>query len=463
MRAVIYDRVSEDRAQGRSVAEQERDNRQVVERNGWELVGVFTDNDKGASRYSRTARRDWKRLLELLEDRGADVLVTWEASRSTRDLEVYVQLRELCRRGGVLWCYNGRTFDLRRSDDAFSTGLDILLAEKEVDQTRERVLRAVRTNAVNGRPHGKILYGYQRRYDPATRQLLGTVLDEDRTAVVREVARRVLSGETPYSVAQDLNARSVPTPRNGKAWDLVQIKRLCTNPGYIAKRVHRGQVVGDADWPPILDDATHYALVARLNDPARLSRRDGAVQHLLSGIATCGVCGGRVGVGKGRGGYRTYFCVDGFHVSRKESDVDGLVEAVVIGRLSQPDLLDLLTAGESEDVQAAMSEVREKRARLDSFYDAAAAGQLSAAALARIEARLLPEIEAAQRRAARVTVAPVLGNAAGPQAEARWATLMMPQRREVVALLMTVEIMPAGRGARTFDPRTVTIAWRGQA
>ena len=148
MRAVIYDRVSDDRAHGRSVSEQEAENRRVVERHGWELAGVFTDNSVGASRYSRGRRDDWQRLVGALERGEADVLVTWEASRSTRDLEAYVDLRDVCRRTGVQWCYNGRLFDLRRGDDAFQTGLDILLAEKEVEQTRERVMRAVRANAV---------------------------------------------------------------------------------------------------------------------------------------------------------------------------------------------------------------------------------------------------------------------------------------------------------------------------
>src|SRR3954451_9196346 len=84
VRAVIYNRVSDDHAHGRSVAEQETENRAVVERQGWQLVKVATDNDLGASRYSGKTRPEWTALLTFLQAGGADVLVTWEASRSTR-------------------------------------------------------------------------------------------------------------------------------------------------------------------------------------------------------------------------------------------------------------------------------------------------------------------------------------------------------------------------------------------
>ncbi len=459
VRAAIYTRVSTDpRGSGRSVAEQETDCRAVAERAGWEIVHVFTDNDRSASRYATKQRPEFRNLIEFVERGECDVLVTWEASRFQRDLEAYVRLRELCRRQGVLWSYSGRTYDLSRTDDRLATGLDALLAERESDMTRDRVLRAVRSNAHTGRPHGKILYGYRREYDDK-RQLIGQIVDDEEAAVVREAARRVLGGETPYAVAQDFNRRGIPTPRDGRAWDLTQVKRLCTNPGYAAKRVHRGAVVGDATWPPILDDATHHALVARLSDPQRRTQRDSAVKHLLSGIAVCGVCGGRLRVQKNRG-FLAYLCVDGFHVSRKESDVDAFVEAVVVERLSRPDLLELMTAGESDDVAAALEEAREKRARLQGFYDAAAVGDLTPAALSRIEARLLPEIDAAERRAQRASVSPVLADVTGPDAEKRWQALTLPQKREVISLLMRVRILPARRGARTFDPETVAVDWR---
>lgn len=443
------------------MAEQEAECRAVCERNNWEVVGLFSDNDRSASRYATKGRPQYKRLIECVEAGGCDVLVTWEASRAQRDLMAYAHLRNLCERRGVLLSYSGRTYDMAEADDRFGTGLDALLAERESDQTRKRVLRAVRANASKGRPHGRVLYGYRREYDPATREPIGQVPDETTAPIVREAARRVLAGETPYAVAQDFNRRGISTPAGAvRGWDLTQVRRLCVNPGYAGKRVHQGKVIGEATWPPILDEATHHGLVARLSDPRRRTVRESAIRHLLSGIALCGVCGGRMGIQKNRG-YLAYLCTNGFHVSRRQDYVDALVVAVTVARLQQPDILRLMTPEGDEAVVRALEESREKRARLEGFYDAAAAGELSPAALARIEAKLLPEIAAAEKRAERVAVAPVVADTAGPDAAERWERLSMPQKREVIDALMRVRILPTGRGARRFDPERVEITPKG--
>src|SRR4051795_677977 len=210
LRAVIYTRVSSDpNDRGRSVHEQEMDCRAVCSREGWEVVAVFADNDRSASRYATRERPEHRKLIRFIEDGHADVLVTWEASRAQRDLAAYARLRDLCERRKVLLSYSGRTYDMAEADDRFGTGLDALLAERESDQTRKRVLRAVRANAEKGRPHGKLLYGYRREYDPGTRELIGQVPDPDTAPVVQEAARRVLAGETPYAVAQNFNRRGI--------------------------------------------------------------------------------------------------------------------------------------------------------------------------------------------------------------------------------------------------------------
>ena len=49
-RGVIYTRVSSDpNDRGRSVAEQETECRAVCQRNDWQVVAVFSDNDRSAT------------------------------------------------------------------------------------------------------------------------------------------------------------------------------------------------------------------------------------------------------------------------------------------------------------------------------------------------------------------------------------------------------------------------------
>ncbi|MET7932636.1 hypothetical protein [Streptomyces sp. NPDC005322] len=51
---------------------------------------------------------------------------------------------------------------------------------------------------------------------------------------------------------------------------------MLTSPRYIAQATYRGEVVGEGQWPAILDEATHYAVVSALPLQARrLTERTG--------------------------------------------------------------------------------------------------------------------------------------------------------------------------------------------
>jgi hypothetical protein len=236
-------------------------------------------------------------------------------------------------------------------------------------------------------------------------------------------------------------------------------RRIITAPSVAGLRIHHGEVIGDAAWPAIISEADHLTLVSTLGDPCRRSQRDSAIEHLLSGIAVCGVCGGRVRVQKNRG-FLAYLCVDGFHVSRREDDVDEFVTEVTLQRMERPDLADLMASEPDAETAAAQAKAAELRARLDAFYLEAAAGGLSPAALSAIEARLLPEIEAAEKKALPKFVSPLVTEVAGSEARERWEQLPITAKREVISTLMTIRIMPTTPGRRTFDPDSVAIEWK---
>lgn len=459
-RALIYTRVSSDNTgHGRSVAEQEAECRSTCEHNGWEVAHVFTDNDRGASRWSRVERPEYRRLASTLQP--GDVLVTWEASRAQRDLAAYVELRDLCAKLGVLWCYSGRVYDLSKGDDRFSTGLDALLSEKEAEQTRERVMRGVRAAVAEGKPHGKLPYGYRIRRDPDTGKPIDRVPHEEQAAIIREMVRRSIAGEAMYSIVKDLNDRGIPAPRpkfdgTVNTWEPSGAIRMIKSPTYIAKRTHRGQIVGDATWEPLISMEDHEALMRVFSNPARKFSTGHEPRWLLSGLALCGVCGGKTRVAHPRG-YASYICKVGFHTSRSAKGMDDLVTDAVVARLASPDLLEELMGSQNtgEDV---MAEARALRDRLDAFVDAAASGELTPAALARIEAKLLPQITAAERQARASAMSPLLAQYAGLDPELSFVDADIKSKRAVIALLMKIEMMPASP-SRFFHPNTVRITY----
>lgn len=463
-RAIIYCRVSNDpTGQARSVSSQEAECRAVCEREGWTVADVLVDNDAGASRWSGAKRPSYDRLADTLT--AGDVLVTWEASRAQRDLAAYVQLRDLAAERGVLWSYSGRTYDLNRGDDRFGTGLDALMAEREADQIRERVLRGKRDAAQAGRPAGRPPYGYRRRFNARNGRPEGWEIDENDAPVVREIARRVLAGETIRGIAADLNRRGVPAPKSQRnspdLWVPRRLRIMLMSPSYAALRQHQGEVVGAAEWPAIIDEPDWHRIQGILEDPDRRVGPGPTPAHLLSGIARCGVCGATLRW-FGPKSIKTprYQCSQPTAcVGRRFHLVDELVTEVVIGRLSMPDAAEVFATGD-DDQHAAVDDLRALRDRLDSFADAAAAGEVSPAAFARIESRLLPQIDAAAKRAAASLPTPVAGLVSAADVRAAWEGMSVDAQREAVRCLVDVTVHPSSVGNRQFNPEDIEIRWK---
>lgn len=449
MKALIYTRNSE--GMDRSVSEQETEARQVCEREGWEVAEVVTDL-VGASRHSKGTRSGWAKVQKLLPER--DVLVTWECSRAQRDLAAYADLRDLCAANGVLWSYKGRTYDLTTGADRFTTGLDALLAEREAEETSERVRRAIRANALAGRPHGRRLYGYERTYDPTTGALIGQAPHPAEARVVRMIFDAYLSGVGLRTIARKLEADGVVTG-TGARWADAQVRQVLKRPGYAGLRVHQGEIIGEAVWEPLVTRETWDAAQTLLAERRTSDRRITPTARLLSGIVRCGKCGGRMIVIHDRKIRKVYACKERYDVTRDLAKLDLYVSSTLLERLST------VGAGEHPETRDTTAEVQVLRKRLDDAVGEFTAGRLSAGTLARIEGDILPAIAALEQQARRA-VLPLRVDLPTGDYRAWWDDeLTAEQRREIVrAFIAAVIVFPVGRGKRTFDPSKVKIEWR---
>lgn len=463
-KALVYARVSDDRAGGRSPAEQEHEARQVCAREGWDVAEVITDS-VGASRHSKGARPGWKRAKEMVKSRAVDVLVTWECSRAQRDLAAYAELRELCFTAGVLWSYSGRTHDLAQSDDRFRTGLDALLAEREADETSGRVRRAMRANAVQGRPHGRRLLGYRRVYDPTSGVLTGQEPEPAEASMVWRIFAGYLGGQSLQQLADSLNAEG-RTTGSGRQWHSTQIHRVLTNPAYAAQRVHQGEIVGEGGWPALVKLEQFQQVQARLTAKRNGRSHQAPSSRLLSGIGRCGVCGGKVhsGFNVKRGKKRrTYICGVKFCVGRDMVMLDDFVTTALLERLALPDATEDLRGSDlTAEVLEAHQRVAELRARLSEATDQFIGGQLSAVTLSRIETELNQQIAEAESLARRGSL-PLDIEIPSRGLELWWDDLTTRMRREVIASrLVSVTILPvgSGHGRGKLDPTGVRLDWR---
>jgi DNA invertase Pin-like site-specific DNA recombinase len=103
LRAFLYQRASVDPLKrATSTAAQHVENVRVCEFNNWEIAGSYTDDGLSASRHAKRSRKGWDDMVAAVDRGEADIIVAWEDSRAYRDLEVYLKLRKLCEKTGVL-------------------------------------------------------------------------------------------------------------------------------------------------------------------------------------------------------------------------------------------------------------------------------------------------------------------------------------------------------------------------
>jgi site-specific DNA recombinase len=460
LRAFLYARASRDpKKRASSTNDQMLENRRECSTNGWDNVGEFVDNDRSASRHARRARDDFEEMVRRVKAGEADIIVSWEASRLHRDLEAYVRLRNLCMEAGVLWSYNGTVYDMSKRNDRKNTALDAVQAEDEAEAIRDRNLRTVRLNAEKGRPHGRILFGYTRRYDASNGGLLDQIPHPEQAPIVRRIFAEFVSGLTAYRIAKGLNADGLRTG-TGRPWSDVSILALLKKASYAGRRIHRGEDIGEATWAPLVDDLTWHSAQRILNDPRRTRMKDTAVRHQLSGLATCGVCTGAVR-GVMSGGYPSYICDDRYCAAIRMATMEAYVEERLVTWLSSPEAAAAFRDDSLEgEVVAALAEEEALAAELDAARTAAKAGALSVASLIAVEAGLLPRIEQArvtsqQFVGASSTLEGLLGQ---PDADERWNALQMEQQRAVLREVATIALYPAiSRGASQLYPGRIVM------
>ncbi|MFG1676765.1 recombinase family protein [Micromonospora sp. NPDC049282] len=78
LRCAIYCRISQDReSELRGVTRQEQDCRELAAQRGWEVVGVYVDNDLSASTRSKKSRPEFDAMVAAVRAGAIDVLDDW--------------------------------------------------------------------------------------------------------------------------------------------------------------------------------------------------------------------------------------------------------------------------------------------------------------------------------------------------------------------------------------------------
>lgn len=312
-------------------------------------------------------------------------------------------------------------------------------------------------------------------YDETGREIIPAEAE-----VIREVAQRVLAGESMRSIVADLRKRGVTTSA-GRPWTQQSLSRLLRNPRLAGLKTYRGEIVGSGEWEAILDRATHRKVLEILEDPARKQPTTTNVRkYLLSGgFLECGYplvdddgthrCGKPLYTQPSNSGKRGYVCRSGSpsygcgRIRIAAASLEEEVAARALARLASPKVRARLEAHAgmpaAESIAGALSAIDDRLAEAGQAY---AKREISLVTLKAIEEEARRERRDLQERldqAARLQALP----ATTPEGLAEWwVDAPLERRRELLALVLDkIIVKPASRPGKThLDTERLEFVWK---
>ncbi len=431
------------------------------------MAAVYIDND--CSAFSGKERPEYRRMLDDLKNGIITAVIAWHPDRlhrSPRELEDFIDLLEAVD-APVATCTAG-DYDLGTPEGRLVARITGSVARKESEDKSRRLRRKHEELAVAGKVSG----GGNRPFGFEPDRV--TVRPEE-AELLRQAARRVLAGDKLYRIVADWTEQGIQTS-TGVPWSTTSLKSTLVRPRVAGLREHRGEVVGKAVWPAILDEATWRQVRSVLTDPSR--RKNPVVRsYLLTGILRCQLCGAKIvatpraadprrGHATGQGtSVRAYGCHKASGGCGKvfglAEPIEALVTEAVLSALDGPALRSW-KARESQGGDEAADSIAQDEARLGELADMWADGQITRAEWMRSRERIEKRLDEARRQVAslnRRRPANVLGEI--DNLWEAWADLSLDRRQAIVsAVLDRVTLAPATGARNHFNPERVGLIWR---
>ena len=222
--------------------------RDYAERMGWEIYGIYSDDDYAGSDRNRP---EFKRLLADAQAKKFDIVLCKTQSRFTREMELVEHyIHGLFPIWGIRYVSIVDNADTANKGNKKARQINGLINEWYLEDMSDNIKSALDSRRKNGFHIGSFApYGYKK--DPDVKGHL--IIDEEAARVVREVYTRFSQGQGKTSIAKTLNDRGVPNPtrykqmqglrfhlppsKNSTLWKYFAISDMLTNETYIGNLV----------------------------------------------------------------------------------------------------------------------------------------------------------------------------------------------------------------------------------
>lgn len=336
-----FQRVSKDRTgKLKSNEEQGTENEACCERHGITLTGEPYTEEGSASKFRKKKTRgdDFLLLMEDLESGrftadGSDVLVMWENSRGSRKTGEWCSLIDVCEewKVDILVATHDRMYVTSNARDRRSLQEDAVDSEYESAKTSMRVSRDAKVAAQEGRPHGRLPYGYVREYNMSTKKMISQHVHPEQGPLFKKAVKKLLAGKiTLYEASVMLGLSTSGT------------KSMFLSPTYIGVRLYDGvEYVGQ--WEPLMTRDEQEGLRAIFAVTEKGPRKHRKIIWPYSPVTRCGLCGSKlVNREAPRKNRRVYSCPKrGCHgVSIDAEEFDDYIEAGLQARIDRKGVVD---------------------------------------------------------------------------------------------------------------------------
>jgi DNA invertase Pin-like site-specific DNA recombinase len=280
---------------------------------GLDLVGVAEDTNVSGSTdpFERPALGAW-----LARAGDFDVIIAQELDRVGRNARHLTHLREWCEDSGHRLIILSPHLEWPVPDGDLASGIiwDLLgrLAQYELEAITARNRETREWLQANGKLAVKAPYGYAVTGPRGDKTL---EIHKVTGAIVREAATRYLGGDSLDEIAEDFNARGLPSRNkpdkryDGPRWHGNNVGRMLKDEA-VCGILRQGDYT--MEIPPIIPVAEHKAIAERL---AARTHHHGVRVHnreMLVTVMRCGYCGKglQLTVRHGKHGqtWRHYYC-----------------------------------------------------------------------------------------------------------------------------------------------------------
>lgn len=305
-----YIRVStEDQArEGHSLDEQLDRIKAFCKFKGYKICKIYREDGKSAK--DMKGRPEFQKMLNDVCNGVIDGVCIYKLDRLTRSIkdleEILVLLEEQnCDLVSV-------TEDINTSNafGKFFVRLVILLAQLEIEQTKERTIMGLVGTVKQGIPIGKLPLGYKRdEFNEDIKLRKRAIIDEETAPTIRRIFNLYLKGYSYYYIAEKLKEEG----NNLMQWKDWAIQQIINNKLYCGDIEHR-KTLKDKDSVIYEDVVPAIVSKAVFNDCQVLTEKNkhsfgGSLDYMFGKTLYCAKCGSMLCVSSNKSkNIRHYIC-----------------------------------------------------------------------------------------------------------------------------------------------------------